>query len=71
MKINILTLFPEFFNSFKEHSIIKRAVEREQVKINIVKIRDFSAGKHKQCDDIPFGGVAGMVLKPEPLLRAL
>lgn len=71
MKINILTLFPEFFNSFKEHSIIKRAVEREQVEINIVNIRDFAEGKHKQCDDIPFGGGAGMVMKPEPLLRAL
>ena len=71
MKINILTLFPEFFNSFKEHSIIKRAVEREQVEINIVNIRDFAEGKHKQCDDIPFGGGVGMVMKPEPLLRAL
>ncbi|MEG0068230.1 MAG: tRNA (guanosine(37)-N1)-methyltransferase TrmD [Cetobacterium sp.] len=71
MKINILTLFPEFFNSFKEHSIVKRAVEREQVEINIVNIRDFAEGKHKQCDDIPFGGGAGMVMKPEPLLKAL
>ena len=71
MKINILTLFPEFFSSFKEHSIIKRAVEREQVEINIVNIRDFAEGKHKQCDDIPFGGGAGMVMKPEPILKAL
>ncbi len=71
MKINILTLFPEFFNSFKEHSIIKRAVEREQVEINIVNIRDFAEGRHKQCDDIPFGGGAGMVMKPEPILKAL
>ncbi|MGL4999315.1 MAG: tRNA (guanosine(37)-N1)-methyltransferase TrmD [Cetobacterium sp.] len=71
MKINILTLFPEFFNSFKDHSIVRRAVEREQVEINIVNIRDFAEGKHKQCDDIPFGGGAGMVMKPEPLLKAL
>lgn len=71
MKINILTLFPEFFDSFKSHSIIKRAVEREQVEVNIVNIRDFAEGKHKQCDDIPFGGGAGMVMKPEPLLKAL
>ena len=71
VKINILTLFPEFFNSFKEHSIIKRAVEREQVEINIVNIRDFAEGRHKQCDDIPFGGGAGMVMKPEPILKAL
>lgn len=71
MKINILTLFPEFFDSFKDHSIVKRAVEREQVEINIVNIRDFAQGKHKQCDDIPFGGGAGMVMKPEPLIKAL
>lgn len=71
MKINILTLFPEFFDSFKEHSIIKRAIEREQVELNIVNIRDFAEGKHKQCDDIPFGGGAGMVMKPEPIFRAL
>ncbi|MGL4910014.1 MAG: tRNA (guanosine(37)-N1)-methyltransferase TrmD, partial [Cetobacterium sp.] len=69
--INILTLFPEFFNSFKEHSIVKRAVEKEQVKINIVNIRDFAEGKHKQCDDMPFGGGAGMVMKIEPLMKAL
>ncbi|WP_297407346.1 tRNA (guanosine(37)-N1)-methyltransferase TrmD [uncultured Cetobacterium sp.] len=71
MKINILTLFPEFFDSFKSHSIIKRAVEKEQVEINIVNIRDFAEGKHKQCDDLPFGGGAGMVMKPEPLIKAL
>lgn len=71
MKINILTLFPEFFNSFKEHSIVKRAVEREQVEINIVNIRDFAEGRHRQCDDIPFGGGAGMVMKPEPLMKAI
>nr|WP_307774548.1 tRNA (guanosine(37)-N1)-methyltransferase TrmD [uncultured Cetobacterium sp.] len=71
MKINILTLFPEFFDSFKDHSIVKRAVERGQVEINVVNIRDFAEGRHKQCDDIPFGGGAGMVMKPEPLMRAL
>lgn len=71
MKINILTLFPEFFNSFREHSIVKRALESKLVEINIVNIRDFAEGKHKQCDDIPFGGGAGMVMKPEPLMKAL
>lgn len=71
MKINILTLFPEFFTSFKEHSIVKRAVERGQVELNIINIRYFAEGKHKQCDDIPFGGGAGMVMKPEPILKAL
>lgn len=71
MKINIVTLFPELFNGFKEHSIIKRAIERELVNLNIVNLRDYAEGKHKQCDDIPFGGGAGMVMKPEPLFKAL
>ncbi|MEG0398302.1 MAG: tRNA (guanosine(37)-N1)-methyltransferase TrmD, partial [Cetobacterium sp.] len=71
MKINILTLFPEFFDSFKEHSIIKRAIERDQVQVNIINIRDYADGKHKQSDDMPFGGGAGMVMKPEPLFKAL
>lgn len=71
MKINIVTLFPELFKGFKEHSIIKRAIERELVNLNIVNLRDYAEGKHKQCDDIPFGGGAGMVMKPEPLFKAL
>ena len=71
MKINILTLFPEMFSGFKSESIIGRAVEKEILEINIVNIRDFCYDKHKQADDMPFGGGAGMVMKPEPLLRAL
>lgn len=71
MKINILTLFPDFFNSFKEESIIGRAVNSGKLQINVVNIRDYCFDKHKQADDIPFGGGAGMVMKPEPLIRAL
>lgn len=71
MKINILTLFPNFFNSFKEESIIGRAVDSGKLEINVVNIRDYCFDKHKQADDIPFGGGAGMVMKPEPLVRAL
>lgn len=71
MKINILTLFPDFFNSFKEESIIGRAVDSGKLEINVVNIRDYCFDKHKQADDIPFGGGAGMVMKPEPLVRAL
>ncbi|MGL4253327.1 MAG: tRNA (guanosine(37)-N1)-methyltransferase TrmD [Fusobacteriaceae bacterium] len=71
MKINILTLFPNFFNSFKEESIIGRAVNSGKLEINVVNIRDYCFDKHKQADDIPFGGGAGMVMKPEPLIRAL
>lgn len=71
MKMNILTLFPNFFNSFKEESIIGRAVESGKLEINVVNIRDYCFDRHKQADDIPFGGGAGMVMKPEPLIRAL
>lgn len=71
MKINILTLFPNLFSGFLSESIIKRAIEKKIVEVNIVNIRDFCFDKHKQADDIPFGGGNGMVLKIEPLFRAL
>ncbi len=71
MKINILTLFPELFQAFKSESIIGRAVKNNLIEINIINIRDFAYDKHKQVDDIPFGGEGGMVMKPEPLFRAL
>lgn len=71
MIINILTLFPKMFEGFVGESIIKRAIENGLLKINVINIRDYAEGKHKQCDDMPFGGGAGMVLKPEPIFRAL
>lgn len=71
MKITILTLFPEMFSGFLGESIIKRAIANGLIEFNIVNIRDFTYDKHKQVDDTPFGGGAGMLLKPEPLFRAL
>ncbi len=71
MKINILTLFPQMFEGFKGESIIKRAIEGNKVEVNIINIRDYTFDKHNQADDTPFGGGAGMVMKPEPLFRAL
>lgn len=71
MKINILTLFPEFFSTFKSESIIGKALNRGLLEINIINIRDYCLDKHKQADDIPFGGGAGMVMKGEPIVRAL
>ena len=71
MKINILTLFPELFSAFKSQSIIGRAVKNNIIDINIINIRDFCFDKHQQADDTPFGGEGGMVMKPEPLFRAL
>ena len=70
MKISILTLFPEMFTPLKE-SIIGRAVESGKIELEIVNIRDFSADKHKKCDDEIFGGGAGMLMTPQPLYDAI
>lgn len=71
MRINILTLFPDMFKGFTSESIIGRAISNNLIDFNIVDIRDFCYDKHKQADDKPFGGGAGMVMKIEPLVRAL
>ena len=64
MKIDILTLFPEGFEPIKQ-SIIGRAIETKKLDINLINIRDFSKDKHKKVDDTPYGGGAGMVIKPD------
>ncbi len=69
MKFDVLTLFPEMFEPLK-HSIIKRAVEKDLISINLVNIRDFSEDKHNKVDDTPYGGGAGMLMKPDVVDRA-
>ena len=64
MKFSVLTLFPEMFKSLKQ-SIIGRAEEKNLIEINIINMRDFSKDKHKKVDDTPYGGGAGMVIKPD------
>lgn len=64
MKFDVLTLFPEMFNSIKQ-SIIGKAIENDLIDINLVNIRDFSKDKHKKVDDTPYGGGAGMVIRPD------
>ncbi|MGD9129763.1 MAG: tRNA (guanosine(37)-N1)-methyltransferase TrmD [Candidatus Woesebacteria bacterium] len=71
MQINILTLFPNFFKSSLNVSILKRAQEKKLVQFNIVNIRDFATDKHQLTDDRPYGGGPGMVMKIEPIDRAL
>ena len=71
MLINIITLFPEMFAGVFGESIIKRAVEKNILTIRFTQLRDFAFDKHRQVDDSPFGGGAGMVLKPEPVYRAV
>ena len=66
MKFTVLTLFPEIFDMYLSQTIIQRAAEKGIIDYEIVNIRDYSGNKHFQVDDIPFGGGAGMVLKPEP-----
>lgn len=69
MKFDILTLFPEMFDGLNK-SIIGKAIEKELVDINIINIRDFSKDKHKKVDDTPYGGGAGMVLRPDVVYDA-
>lgn len=71
MKIDILSLFPEFISEFLNWSIIGRALQSEKVMINSINIRDFSKDKHKKVDDYPFGGGSGMLLNPEPVFDAI
>lgn len=70
MKIDILTLFPEMFQVFN-HSIIGNAMEKGILSINTTNIRDFSKNKHKKVDDYPYGGGAGMVMAPEPIVNSI
>lgn len=69
MKFDVLTLFPEMFEPLKS-SIIGKAIEKKLIDINIINIRDFSEDKHKKVDDTPYGGGAGMVMKPDVVDRA-
>ncbi|UWD34449.1 tRNA (guanosine(37)-N1)-methyltransferase TrmD [Mesomycoplasma molare] len=71
MKINFLTLFPNYFEIFKQESIIAKAIEKGIIEINIVDIRDFSKNKHKKVDDQIYGGGHGMLLQIEPIDLAL
>ena len=67
MTINVLTLFPEMFESVKASSIWARAIDSQSIEIKTVNIRDYTTDKHNRADDSPFGGGAGMLLKSEPV----
>ena len=69
MRFDILTLFPEMFKTLNQ-SVIGKAIEKELININIINIRDFSKDKHKKVDDTPYGGGAGMVIKPDVVYDA-
>ena len=71
MKFTVLTLFPEIVESFFKSSIMEKAVEKGLIQYELINIRDFAYDRHRTCDDAPYGGGAGMVLKAEPLAEAL
>ncbi len=71
MNIDIISLFPEFFDAFFRHSIIKRAIEAERLTMKVTNPRDFSHNKHNQVDDTPYGGGAGMLMMAPPIFEAV
>ena len=71
MRIDILTLFPSMFDGFNTESIMKRAIEKGKVEINIIDIRDYTPYKNNQVDDYQFGGGGGMIMMCEPVFNAV
>ncbi len=71
MHFHIITIFPKIFDSYFNESIIKRAQEKKIIKISIYDLRDWTNDKHKTVDDTPYGGGAGMLLKVEPIYKAV
>ena len=71
MKFVVLTIFPEMFDPFWDHGIIRRAIDQKKIFATTLNIRDFAEDKHQVTDDRPYGGGSGMVMKPEPLAGAI
>src|SRR5690349_8364855 len=71
MRLDVLTLFPEMFQGYLTQSLLKLALEKKLVEINLWNIRDWAKGKHKSVDDRPFGGGPGMVIMPGPVFDAV
>ncbi|WP_371371288.1 tRNA (guanosine(37)-N1)-methyltransferase TrmD [Sporomusa aerivorans] len=71
MRIDIISLFPEMFTGPLGHSILKRAQDSGLLAVHVTNPRDFAYDKHRIVDDYPFGGGSGMVMKPEPIFRAV
>ena len=71
MQFNIITIFPRIFDSYFNESILARARKEKLIEINVHDLRDYTSDKHKTVDDAPYGGGAGMVLKVEPIYKAL
>lgn len=71
MKFNIITIFPEIISNYCKETILGRAQKNKLIEVNAINLRDFALDKHQKVDDTPYGGGAGMVMKPEPIFAAL
>jgi tRNA (guanine37-N1)-methyltransferase len=71
MFFTVLTIFPDMFDLFWNHGIVRRAVEHKKIFVSAVNIRDYTTDRHQITDDKPYGGGSGMVMKPEPLAAAI
>jgi len=71
MRFDVFTLFPDVFTPYLETSILQRAQENQLVEVRLHNIRDWTTDRHHVCDDMPYGGGGGMVMKPEPIFTAV
>jgi tRNA (guanine37-N1)-methyltransferase len=71
MRWDVLTLFPQFFQAYLGESILKRAIDKGLIQVNVYNIRNFTSDKHRVVDDYIYGGGSGMLLKPEPFFKAI
>lgn len=71
MRIDIITIFPKIFDPIFEYGVISRAVKNNKIELKVWNLRDFAYDEHRTVDDRPYGGGSGMVLKPEPIIRAI
>ena len=71
LHFDVLTLFPKIFSSFLEESLIKKSIEQQYLKVDLVNYRRHGRGKHLQVDDTPYGGGPGMLLRIEPIAETL
>lgn len=71
MRFDVLTLFPEIFSGYLSQSLLKLAIDRDLVDVQLHNLRDWSRGKHKEVDDKPYGGGPGMLFKPEPVVECV
>jgi tRNA (guanine37-N1)-methyltransferase len=71
MKYGIITIFPEIFEAYLDKGIIKKALQRQLIELEVHNLRDYTKNRHRTVDDYPYGGGAGMVMKPEPFFTAV